>query len=74
MKLNKYTKIILYFGCALIVAAITASGVMNILAGKAGNYYLLMRYSEDFITLARQYTGLTALGAIVTEIICRQTC
>lgn len=71
MKIDKYTKIIIYFGLALIVCAITASATLNIIAGKAGNYYVLMRYSEDFMILSRQYMGLTALGAFITEIICR---
>ncbi len=74
MKIDKYTKIIIYFGSALTVIAITLSAIMSILAGKTGNYYVLMRYSQDFIILSRQYMGLTALGSIITEIICRQTC
>ncbi len=68
-KISKYTKLILLIGFGLISAAITASAVCSIVAGKAGNYYVLMSYSEDFATLTRQYTGLTAIGAVITEII-----
>lgn len=71
MKIYKYTKIIIHLGLTLTVTAITLSAIMNILAGKAGNYYLLMGYSRDFIILSRQYMGLTAIGAVITEIICR---
>ena len=69
MKINKYTKIILIFGSILTVAAMTLCAVTAISAGKAGNYYLLMRYSEDFSLLSRQYIGLTALGATITQVI-----
>ncbi len=69
MKINKYTKIILIFGSILTVAAMTLCAVTAISAGKIGNYYLLMSYSEDFATLSRQYIGLTALGAIITHVI-----
>lgn len=72
MEINKYTKIIIYMGFALISASITVSALMNILAGKTGNYYVLMGYSKDFLTLSRQYMGLTAIGSIITEMICRQ--
>ncbi len=69
MKINKYTKIILIFGSILIVLAMVACAVTAIMAGRIGNYYIFMSYSEDFATLSRQYIGLTALGAVVTQII-----
>ncbi|MBE6755396.1 MAG: hypothetical protein IJF20_02830 [Clostridia bacterium] len=72
MKINKYTKIILIMGSILTVAAMTLCAVCDIVAGKAGNYYLLMSYSQDFAVLSRQYIGLTALGAIVTHVIYRE--
>lgn len=72
MKINKYTKIILIFGSILTVAAMTMCAVTAISAGKAGNYYLLMSYSEDFAILSRQYIGLTALGALITHVIYRE--
>ncbi len=71
MKLNKYTKMILIIGSILILAAIVACAVTAITAGKTGNYYIYMSYSRDFAVLSRQYTGLTFLGAVITEVICR---
>ncbi|MBE6782644.1 MAG: hypothetical protein E7536_01370 [Ruminococcaceae bacterium] len=71
MKLSKYTKLILFIGSGLITAAITTSIICALIAGKAGNYYVLMNYSKDFAVLSRQYAGLTALGCAVTEIILR---
>lgn len=69
MKLNKYTKAILIMGSILTVLAMTLCAVTAISAGKAGNYYLLMSYSEDFAVLSRQYIGLTFLGCIIIQII-----
>ena len=73
MKINKYTKIILITGSILTVAAMTLCAVCNIIAGKAGDYYLLMSYSQDFAVLSRQYIGLTALGAVITHVIYHET-
>lgn len=69
MKINKYTKIILIFGSILIVSAMVACALTGILAGKSGNYYIFMSYSRDFAVLSRQYIGLTALGAVITQVI-----
>ena len=69
MKINKYTKLIIFIGIALIIAAMTASAVTAITAGRIGNYYVFMSYSRDFATLSRQYIGLTTLGAIIAEVI-----
>ncbi len=69
MKINKYTKFIIFFGSILCVAAMTACAVTAITAGRTGNYYLLMGYSKDFALLSRQYIGITALGALITHII-----
>lgn len=71
MKINKYTKIILILGSILSVAAMVLCAVTAIMAGREGNYYILMSYSEDFAILSRQYIGLTALGAIITQVIYR---
>ncbi len=71
MKINKYTKIILIMGSILTVSAMTLCAVTAIAAGKAGNYYVFMSYSQDFAVLSRQYIGLTALGAFVTHVIYR---
>ena len=69
MKINKYTKLIIFTGLALIVCAMTACAVTAILAGKTGNYYRLMSYSQDFAILSRQYIGITVLGSVITQII-----
>lgn len=69
MGINKYTKIILIFGSILTVIAMTLCAVTAISAGKAGDYYLFMSYSEDFAILSRQYIGLTVLGAVITHVI-----
>lgn len=71
MKINKYTKIILIFGGILTVLAMITCALTGIMAGREGNYYILMSYSRDFAVLSRQYIGLTVLGAIVTQIIYR---
>ncbi len=69
MKLNKYAKIILIFGSILTVLALTASASFAVMAGKVGNYYVFMRYSQDFLILMRQYTALTAVGVAIIQII-----
>ncbi len=69
MKLNKYTKTILIMGSILTICAMTLCAVTSISAGKAGDYYLLMSYSEDFAVLSRQYIGLSFLGCIIMQII-----
>lgn len=71
MKINKYTKFIITLGSILTVSAFVMCALTAIFAGKAGNYYILMSYSADFATLSRQYIGLTALGAVITELIYR---
>lgn len=72
MKFNKYTKIIIIMGSILTLLAMVACALTDIFAGKAGNYYLLMSYSRDFAILARQYTGLTILGGIITQVIYKE--
>lgn len=69
MRINKYTKILLIIGSIMTIAAMVACAVTAIIAGKAGNYYLLMGYSRDFAVLSRQYIGITVLGAIITHVI-----
>lgn len=72
MKLNKYTKIIIILGSVLTVIAMVCCALTDICAGKAGNYYELISYSRDFAILSRQYTGLTILGCIITQIIYKE--
>ncbi len=71
MKINKYTKFIITLGSILIASAFVLCALTAVAAGRKGNYYILMSYSADFAILSRQYIGLTALGAIITEIIYR---
>ena len=72
MKLNKYTKTIIIMGSILTVLAMVLCALTDICAGKTGNYYLLIGYSRDFAILARQYTGLTILGGIITQVIYKE--
>ena len=69
MKLNKYAKSVFIIGSILTVCAMTLCAVTFISAGKAGDYYLLMNYSEDFALLSRQCIGLSFLGGIILQII-----
>lgn len=71
MKINKYTKFILIAGSIMALCAMVGCALTAITAGKTGNYYILMSYSRDFAILSRQYIGLTALGAIITQVIYR---
>ncbi len=72
MKLNKYTKTIIILGSILTVIAMVFCALTDICAGKTGNYYVMMSYSRDFAILARQYTGLTILGGIITHVIYKE--
>lgn len=69
IKLKKCSKILLLSSSILIIILLMFSLVLQLLAGRNFDYYLLNEMSISLIKTSRQIAGVAVFGIIMFEIV-----
>ena len=69
IKLKKCSKVLLFSSSILIIILLIFSLILQLLAGRNFDYYLLNEMSISLIKTSRQIAGVAVFGIIMFEIV-----